>query len=306
MKNLYFLAAAFFCSSISAQNQISFETSEGYQLGSLNGQNSWQITDDGEGNFVENQVVSAEKFSAGIYSFKNGYTDAYGGQMFPIIGAQKSFDQPLDYNDTTISFDVLVTENDASNFEMAAYGINADNEYVPVFDLAFDYSGTLHVITSIDYDMEDTGISWQPNQWYKVTVKISTNEIKYFIDGTLIYTTPNFTQINLEGMNFLHDNYGGDAYIDNIKINEANMAVSSVTKGTIAVYPNPVKSSLNFSLPHGEDVSAIRIHNIAGQTVLDRNLSAAAINLEHLKAGAYIITVTTNKGTSYSSKFIKE
>ncbi|HAI79489.1 MAG TPA: hypothetical protein DCL65_00485, partial [Chryseobacterium sp.] len=165
MKNLYFLAAAFFCSSISAQNQISFETSEGYQLGSLNGQNSWQITDDGEGNFVENQVVSAEKFSAGIYSFKNGYTDAYGGQMFPIIGAQKSFDQPLDYNDTTISFDVLVTETDGSIFEMAAYGISADEEYYPVFDLAFDYSGTLHVITSIDYDMEDTGISWQPNQW---------------------------------------------------------------------------------------------------------------------------------------------
>lgn len=306
MKNLYFLAAVFFCSSISAQNQISFETSEGYQLGSINGQNSWQITDDGEGNFVENQVVSAEKFSAGIYSFKNGYTDAYGAQMFPIIGAQKEFDQPVDFNESTISFDVLLTETDGSNFEMAAYGINADDEYVPVFDLAFDYFGTLHVITSIDYDMEDTGISWQPNQWYKVTVKVSANEIKYFIDGTLIYTTPNFTQINLLGMNFLHDNYGGDAYIDNIKINETNMAVSSVKKGNIAVYPNPVKSSLNFNLPNGEAVSAIRIHNIAGQTVLDRKLSAAAINLEHVKAGAYIITVTTNKGTSYSSKFIKE
>ena len=306
MKNLYFLAAALFCSTISAQSKISFETSEGYQLGSINGQNSWQITDDGEGNFVENQVVSAEKFSAGIYSFKNGYTDAYGGQMFPIIGAQKSFDQPLDYNDTTISFDVLVTETDGSIFEMAAYGINADDEYVPVFDLAFDYSGTLHVITSIDYDMEDTGISWQPNQWYKITVKVSANEIKYFIDGTLIYTTPNFTQINLEGMNFLHNNYGGDAYIDNIKINEANMAVSNVKKGNLAVYPNPVKNSLNFNLPHGEVVSAIRIHNIAGQTVIDRKLSTPAINLEHLKAGAYIITVTTNKGTSYSSKFIKE
>ena len=306
MKNLYFLAAALFCSTISAQSKISFETSEGYQLGSINGQNSWQITDDGEGNFVENQVVSAEKFSAGIYSFKNGYTDAYGGQMFPIIGAQKSFDQPLDYNDTTISFDVLVTETDGSNFEMAAYGISADEEYYPIFDLAFDYSGTLHVITSIDYDMEDTGISWQPNQWYKVTVKVSANEIKYFIDGTLIYTTPNFTQINLLGMNFLHDNYGGDAYIDNIKINETNMAVSNVKKGNLAVYPNPVKNSLNFNLPNGEAVSAIRIHNIAGQTVLDRKLSAAAINLEHVKAGAYIITVTTNKGTSYSSKFIKE
>ena len=306
MKNLYFLAAALFCSTISAQNQISFETSEGYELGSIKGQNSWQITEDADGNFVENQVVSAEKFSAGIYSFKNGYTDAYGGQMFPIIGAQKSFDQPLDYNDTTISFDVLVTETDGSIFEMAAYGISADEEYYPVFDLAFDYSGTLHVITSIDYDMEDTGISWQPNQWYKVTVKVSANEIKYFIDGTLIYTTPNFTQINLLGMNFLHDNYGGDAYIDNIKINETNMAVNNVKKGNIAVYPNPVKSSLNFNLPHGEAVSVIRIHNIAGQTVIDRKLSTPAINLEPLKAGAYIITVTTNKGTSYSSKFIKE
>ena len=75
------------------------------------------------------------------------------------------------------------------------------------------------------------------------------DEIKYFIDGTLIYTTPNFTQINLEGMNFLHDNYGGDAYIDNIKINEASMAVSSVKKGNIAVYPNPVKTNLHFNLP---------------------------------------------------------
>ena len=306
MKNLYFLAAALFCSTISAQNQISFETSEGYELGSIKGQNSWQITEDADGNFVENQVVSAEKFSAGIYSFKNGYTDAYGGQMFPIIGAQKSFDQPLDYNDTTISFDVLVTETDGSIFEMAAYGISADEEYYPVFDLAFDYSGTLHVITSIDYDMEDTGISWQSNQWYSVVVKVSTNEIKYFIDGTLIYTTPNFTQINLLGMNFLHDNYGGDAYIDNIKINETNMSVSNVKKGNLAVYPNPVKNSLNFNLPNGEAVSAIRIHNIAGQTVLDRKLSTPAINLEPLKAGAYIITVTTNKGTSYSSKFIKE
>ena len=306
MKNLYFLAAALFCSTISAQNQISFETSEGYELGSIKGQNSWQITEDADGNFVENQVVSAEKFSAGIYSFKNGYTDAYGGQMFPIIGAQKSFDQPLDYNDTTISFDVLVTETDGSNFEMAAYGISADEEYYPVFDLAFDYSGTLHVITSIDYDMEDTGISWQSNQWYSVVVKVSTNEIKYFIDGTLIYTTPNFTQINLLGMNFLHDNYGGDAYIDNIKINETNMSVSNVKKGNLAVYPNPVKNSLNFNLPHGEAVSVIRIHNIAGQTVIDRKLSTPAINLEPLKAGAYIITVTTNKGTSYSSKFIKE
>lgn len=305
MKNLYFLAAALFCSTISAQNQISFEAAEGYQLGSLNGQNSWQITDDGEGNFVTNQLVTDEKSSNGIYALKNGFTDEYGPQFFPIIGAQKDFGQPLDYNDATVSFDVLVTETDGSNFEMAAYGISATQEYYPVFDIAFDYSGTLTVVSSIDYDMDDTGFAWEPNRWYAVKVVVSATEIKYFVDGALIYTTPNFTQIDLLGMNFLHDNFSGDAYIDNIKINEANMAVSSVKKGNIAVYPNPVKNNLNLNLPNGEKVSKIEIYNLAGQNVLT-NSGSTSLNLENLKAGTYIVTVTNTKGTSYSSKFIKE
>ncbi len=306
MKNLYLLAAALFCSTISAQNKISFETSEGYQLGSINGQNSWQITDDGDGNFVENQLVSAEKFTSGIYSFKNGYTDAYGPQFFPIIGAQKEFDQPVDFNESTISFDVLVTETDGSNFEMAAYGINADNEYVPIFDLAFDYSGTLMVVSSVDYDMDDTGTAWHPNQWYSVVVKVSTNEIKYFIDGTLIYTTPNFTQINLLGMNFLHDNYSGDAYIDNIRINDVEMSVNNVKKGSLSVYPNPVKNALNFNLPQGEKVAKIQIYNMAGQLMVTKTASGKSIDLQDLKAGAYLINMISTKGSTYSSKFIKE
>ena len=305
MKNLYVLAAALFCSSVYAQNQISFETSEGYQLGSINGQNSWQITDDGEGNFVENQLVSNEKSTSGIYSFKNGYTDAYGAQMFPIIGAQKEFDQPVDFNESTISFDVLVTETDGSNFEMAAYGINADDEYVPVFDLAFDYSGTLKVVSSVDYDMDDTGTEWQSNQWYSVVVKVSTNEIKYFIDGTLIYTTPNFTQINLLGMNFLHDNYGGDAYIDNIKINETNMSVSNVKKGNLAVYPNPVKNILNINAKKGLEIQSLEIYDTLGQLVIAKPNFEQTIDVSVLPSGTYFIKASTEKGSG-SMKFVKQ
>lgn len=306
MKNLYFLAAAFFCSTISAQNQISFETSEGYQLGSLNGQNSWQITDDGEGNFVQNQMVTDEKSSNGTFSFKNGYTDEYGGQFYPIIGAQKDFDQPLDYNDASVSFDVLVTETEASNFEMAAYGISATQEYYPVFDLAFDWEGTLKVVSNIDFDMEDTGFAWEANRWYSVKVKVSATEIKYFVDGALIYTTSNFTQIDLLGMNFLHDNFGGDGYIDNIKINEVEMSVNNVKKESLKIYPNPVKNDLNFNLPNGEKISTIQIYNMAGQNLVTKTTSDATLNLENLKAGTYIITVSSTNGTSYSSKFIKE
>lgn len=306
MKKLYFLGAALLCTTLSAQNQISFETSEGYQLGDIRNQNSWSVTDDGEGNFIQNQVVSSEKATVGTNSFKNAYEAEYGAQFYPIIGAQKSFDQPLDFQDTTVSFDVYVTEIDGSNFEMAAYGIDSNEDFTPVYDIAFEYTGSLNVVTSVDFDMVETGVTWQPNQWYNVKVKVSANEIKYFIDNALIYTTPNFSQLNLVGMNFLHDNYSGDAYIDNIEINPTNMALSSVNKEKIAVYPNPAKNNLNFSLPNGEKISHISIHNIAGQTVLDKNISDATINLEHLKTGTYILTVTNSKGVSYSSKFIKE
>lgn len=305
MKNLYFIAAALFCATVSAQSQISFETSEGYQLGDINGQNSWVVTNDGEGGFVTNQVITNEKFSAGAQSFKNAYEPDYGPQFFPIIGAEKTLAAPIAYQNATVTFDVFVTEADASNFEMAAYGISADSEFYPIFDLAFDYGGTLMVVTSIDYDMEDTGFAWQPNQWYAIKVEVTETEIKYFVNNTQIYTTPNFTQINLVGLNFLHDNFGGDAYIDNITVADENLAVNNAVKGNIALYPNPVKSNLNFSLPNAEKIAKIAVYNVAGQTILSQEISQNTINLENLKAGVYLVTVTNTNGVSYSSKFIK-
>lgn len=306
MKNLYFLAAALLCTTVSAQNQISFETSEGYQLGDIRDQNSWTVTDAGDGNFIQNQVVSSDRATVGTNSFKNAYEAQFNPTPFPIIGAQKAFSSPLGFADATVSFDVYITAADESNFEMAGYGIAQSQEFVPVFDLAFDYSGSLYVITNIDYDLEDTGATWVPNQWYNVKVKVSANEVKYYINDALIYTTPNFSQLDLLGVNFLHDNYGGDAYIDNINATDANLAVSSVNKGKLAIYPNPVKDNLNFSLPNGEKISHISIHNIAGQKVLDQAITNATINLATLQAGTYIVTVTNAAGTSYSSKFIKE
>lgn len=305
MKNLYFIAAALFCTTISAQSVINFEASEGYQLGDIRNQNSWQVTDDGEGNFISNQIITNEKFSSGAFSFKNAYEPEYGDQFFPIMGAQKTLDQPLNYQNSTISFDVLVTEDDASNFEMAGYGISTDEKFYPVFNLAFDYAGTLKVVTNIDYDMEDTGFAWQPNVWYAIKVEVSATDIKYFVNNAFIYSTPNFTQINVVGLNFLHDNYGGDAYIDNIIVNN-NLTVNNVVKGSIALFPNPVKNNLNFSLPNGEKIAKISVTNIAGQTVLNKEFSQNTINLENLKPGVYLVTISNNKGVSYTSKFIKE
>lgn len=306
MKNLYFIAAALFCTTISAQSVIDFEVSEGYQLGDIRNQNSWQVTDDGEENFIANQIITTEKFSSGAFSFKNSYEPEYDGQSFPIIGAQKTLDQPLNYQNATVSFDVLVTETNASNFEMAGYGISTNEEFHPIFDVAFDYKGTLKVITSINYEMADTEFAWEPNQWYAVKIAITATEIKYYVNDALIYTTDNFAKLNVLGLNFLHDNFGGDAYIDHVQLTDNNLAVNNAKKGTLAVYPNPVKNNLNFSLPNAEKIAKIAIYNGAGQNILNQETAQNTINLETLKAGVYMVTITNTNGISYSSKFIKE
>ncbi len=305
MKKIYFLTAALLYNAVFAQSKISFETSEGYQLGNIKDQNAWEVTGDGEGFFIENQVITNEKFSEGNYSFKNAYESDFDPQSFPIIGAQKAFDQPADYHDTTVTFDALVTEAGNSNFEMATYGIS-DEEYLPVFVIAFDWEGTLKVVTSVDYDYEDTGFEWEPNQWYHIKISVSESEIKYFVNDTLIHTTANFAQINLEGINFLHDNYGGDAFIDNIKINDENLGVTAVNKGKISVFPNPVKNDVQFSLPNGENISSVEVLNIAGQKVLIENQRNNHISLENLNPGIYILNVITENKTVYSAKIIKE
>ena len=107
-------------------------------------------------------------------------------------------------------------------------------------------------------------------------------------------------------MNFLHNNFGGSAFYDNITINNETLAASDFQKGKLNIYPNPVKNNLNFSLPNAEKIAKIFITNIAGQTILNKEISQNTMNLENLKPGAYLVTITNTKGISYTSKFIKE
>ena len=92
-------------------------------MGDLRDQNSWTVTDDGAGNFIQNQVVSDDRAKVGTYSFKNAYVSQLIPTSFPIIGAQKSFSSAFIFADATVSFDLYITEIDQSNFEMAGYGI---------------------------------------------------------------------------------------------------------------------------------------------------------------------------------------
>lgn len=303
MKKLYLLSLGLISALAFSQQIISFEASEAYNVGNISGQNGWTVTESSDG-LIENQVISNAYASEGSFSFKNAYEATYGGQIVPIIGAQKDFSQALNYKNSVFSFDAYITETQGSNFEIATYGIQ-NNEFVPIFDLLFNYDGTIQVLEDTDFDFLQTSATWEANKWYTVKVEVSENNIKYYLDNLLIATVNNFTKIDLQGMNFLHDNYGGDAYFDNIIYNSDNLAVNDATKGNIKLYPNPVKDILKLNLPNGEKISTIEVYNTLGQKVSDFS-NVEEINLTKLKAGVYIINLKNNQGKTYTSKIVKQ
>ncbi len=290
-----------------SQQTISFETSEGYALGDLNGQNGWTVTESSDG-FITNQIITDEKSKDGNYSFKNAHLDGTGPQWFPIIGAEKTFPQPLDYKNTTISYDFLAPEQGGADYEFAVYAINEQEETFDIMTaVGFQNEGKMYFYTEPNLDgyirMDD--VTWQQNQWYNLEVRFTADKLIYLLNGTQVLEAPNTSTLDLTGFNFLHNNYGGDAYYDNIKINNQSLAVHDLTSAKITVYPNPVEKTLHLTFPANEKAAEITIYNTAGQ-LLHKVAGADTIDVSAFAQGMYIITAKSDKNRSYQTKFIKK
>lgn len=304
MKKIYLFALGFATLFCTAQQTVSFESSENFTPGSIHNQNGWEVTLNSDNQPIENQDISSEFASNGTQSLKIAVDVNEDFGFFPVFGAAKELSQSLDYNNLNIEFDVYISELGGSTFEFGTYGIVAE-EYVPVFVYSFNYTGNLELVTSADYDYEDANFTWAPNKWYQLKVEIRENSIKYYIDGTLISTGENFTKTNVEGLNFVHDNFDGQAYIDNIRINNVELSTQSVKVQKLVTYPNPVKDILKVEIPQGEKIMTVEVYNAIGQKVAQFS-NQKEVSLRSLKAGLYIVKVLTDKSSVYSTKIIKE
>lgn len=304
-KNYLFIAAL--CSTLTfAQQTISFEASDGYVMGDLNGQNGWTVTESSDG-FITNQIITDEQASAGSYSFKNAHLEGRGPQWFPIIGAEKSFSTPLDYSNTTISYDFRAPKQLGSDFEFAVYGIDETTQtYEIMTAVGFENQGKVYLYTEPNFTgYLRTDAKWKANTWYTMQVQFTPDNIIYRLDGAVIHTAENTGKLNLIGINFLHNNYGGDAYYDNITINDVPLAVYDGNAVSLKVYPNPVQEKLQISLPATETIKQTVIYNMNGQKV--KILPAeTSVNVMNLSKGLYVIEVVTDAGRVYKSKFIKK
>ena len=77
-------------------------------------------------------------------------------------------------------------------------------------------------------------------------------------------------------------------------------------KGTITIYPNPVKEWLNISVTGSQTIRSIVITDLTGKVVQkNQNLLTSSVPVHNLNAGAYLIRVETTEGILVG-KFVKQ
>ena len=301
MKKITLLFAALLVGGItvSAQQTISFEASEGYSLGDINGQNSWTVTGDGSGGFISGQVITDEMATDGTNSFKIDEDLNFSPQQSMIMGGFYNYATPLEYSGATFSADMYMSEVGGANFGFGLVSTTAQS-YVAL--LFFDWEEEVFVIDG--GAAVGTGFIWQEETWYDVRMEITGSSIAYFIDDVQIYSGNLIVDENIEQARFVHDNWGGFAYIDNFVSTAGALSVGSQTLSQVSIYPTPAVDVINISTPASMEINQVMLYDLQG-----RNTGAVftdgTVNVSGLSRGVYMLTVETSEGT-LTQKVVKK
>ncbi|GGW67950.1 putative secreted protein (Por secretion system target) [Winogradskyella epiphytica] len=288
-----------------SQQTISFEASEGFSLGDINTQNGWETTSTGPGTFVTNQEITDAQATDGTYSFKFGNEPAFPGQEGPVVGGFYDFATPIPHSTFTVSFDMLATQQDGTgaDFRFGLTGTDGtDGYYVLVVD--FNYLGNINVLNAAGDAFQIIG-TWTANTWYNVRAEVSETNVTFFVNDVEAGQSVLISNYDIESLRVVHDNYGGDAYVDNIRINDEDLSVIDFSNNTFTHNYNKSIKTLNLE-SSAAAMTSVEIYSVLGQNVLTKSLNATSesIDLSSLTDGVYLAKVSVD-GHSETIKFMK-
>ena len=303
-KNYFLLFMAFLASTTLIQAQettISFEAEEGYALGDINQQQGWTTTSIGSGEFTDLQIVSEERAKTGTRSLRILNDPNIPAQPFPVMGAFRVLDSPLDKSNFSLSYSISIDSYPGNNSSVFALECGSIVDEKLVLEIYFSYDGKILILENIDTGFTEIQVGmWDRNTWYDVTVSGNENEVQYFLNGALVHTGA--LLYNIDEIRFAHDNYSGAAFIDDVNINYGSLSVQEETLNSWAIYPNPVKDILY--MEGLDQVKSYVIYDVAGRKLEQFHNTTKQINVSHLSNGVYLLQIHTDKG-QVSKKFIK-
>jgi len=222
-------------------------------------------------------------------------------QPFPVMGAFRVLDSPLDKSNFSLSYSISIDSYPGNNSSVFALECGSIVDEKLVLEIYFSYDGKILILENIDTGFTEIQVGmWDRNTWYDVTVSGNENEVQYFLNGALVHTGA--LLYNIDEIRFAHDNYSGAAFIDDVNINYGSLSVQEETLNSWAIYPNPVKDILY--MEGLDQVKSYVIYDVAGRKLEQFHNTTKQINVSHLSNGVYLLQIHTDKG-QVSKKFIK-
>lgn len=292
-----------------AQEVISFEASEGYSLGPINGQNGWI-------GLIFNQTITDEMSTDGGYSLKIDQETEVQPQNSTIVGGRKILDDEISDDQYGFSFDINISALGESNYGFQTFSIitNEDDEdlWYYVNWIVFFNNGTVSVMDENDIGDEElttvADYNWSPESWINVKIE-GDNEagtVDYYINEVLVHTASVLTDTPINVIGFGHHNDGGYAYIDNFQITRGPNSTQNFNKLGLEVYPNPSNNLINITSPE-QNIESITVTDLNGRIVKStelNNTAKAIIDLSDLSDGVYMLNISANNHIA-TQKIIK-
>jgi serine protease AprX len=89
-------------------------------------------------------------------------------------------------------------------------------------------------------------------------------------------------------------------------LNQYLLSIQSVSKNSLAVYPNPTTNFIHFPIAFADNQPVVTIYNSLGQLIISKNINRQnfAIDVSNYSNGIYFFTVRS-AASFYSGKFLK-
>ena len=293
---------------LNAQN-ISFESSEGYTLGDINGQDNWGVTGDDAGGFIKNQHIVEGEATDGLNSLKLVQETEFPGQPDPHVGAFYTYPTPISNESSSFSADIYISDQGFTSFRSIMALVNVQEmKYHTYVD--FFYNGDINVFSKggpTGILWEATGATWEIRTWFNIRIETFGNAVIFYKDDVKIYEGMLLNPGPIEQVRFVHDNYAGFMHIDNFRTNEIAVSTPNIrTEPEFTHFYNKFTQALTLrSLNASFD--NISIYNVMGQNVINKGQAQnnATIDMSALTDGVYIVKFNVGNVTK-TFKVVKE
>lgn len=280
---------------------ISFETSEGYTVGTLSGQQNWVVW--GGVYASDSQVVSGTS-TVGTNSM---YLESYG-DVQDWCGIEKPI-TAMTSNKYSISFDYKHEGFGGSDYQIDFYNV-VGTAYNRVSAISVGYQAgairyanmtpTPAFVTSTSSMAEDTWTN------LKVVVDKGTSTLEYFVNNVSIGTGGLGTNKDINNIDFTFDDYGTGFYVDNIVMTDlSNLGtkdISTKINSEVSIFPNPATDFIEIKTK--ENVKSVQIFDASGKLVKKLG-NETKVDVRELEKGNYVMSISTSDSV-VSKKFIKK